>query len=93
MLLCLCITVSYCNLRTYLGALRLFSLMFTANAKPQESEVSPAVDSFSQFKHLLLPITDRNPYLSDGTRQVYFFKTSNYFSLCFFAQHFCNYFK
>ncbi|WOG97568.1 hypothetical protein DCAR_0416909 [Daucus carota subsp. sativus] len=41
-----------------------------AKAKPQESEVSPAVDSFSQFKHLLLPITDRNPYLSEGTRQA-----------------------
>lgn len=41
-----------------------------AKATPQESEVSPAVDSFSQFKHLLLPITDRNPYLSEGTRQA-----------------------
>ncbi|KAL3527247.1 hypothetical protein ACH5RR_011903 [Cinchona calisaya] len=38
-------------------------------AKPVEAEV-PVVDSFSQFKHLLLPITDRNPYLSEGTRQA-----------------------
>lgn len=38
--------------------------------KAQESEVSAAVDAFTQFKHLLLPITDRNPYLSEGTRQA-----------------------
>jgi hypothetical protein len=29
-----------------------------------------AVDALSQVKHVLLPITDRNPYLSEGTRQV-----------------------
>lgn len=39
-------------------------------ANPQESNVIPVAESFSQFKHLLLPITDRNPYLSDGTRQA-----------------------
>lgn len=38
--------------------------------KAQESEVSVAVDAFTQFKHLLLPVTDRNPYLSEGTRQA-----------------------
>ncbi|WVZ23993.1 hypothetical protein V8G54_002537 [Vigna mungo] len=42
----------------------------SANAKPQEPEVSVASDAFTEFKHLLLPITDRNPYLSEGTRQV-----------------------
>ncbi|CAM8957788.1 unnamed protein product [Rhodiola kirilowii] len=41
-----------------------------AKVTPQESEVSVATDSFTQFKHLLLPITDRNPYLSEGTRQA-----------------------
>ncbi|MED6121328.1 hypothetical protein PIB30_029211 [Stylosanthes scabra] len=42
-----------------------------AKAKAQEPEVSAATDSaFTQFKHLLLPITDRNPYLSEGTRQA-----------------------
>ncbi|KAJ7953167.1 Rossmann-like alpha/beta/alpha sandwich fold containing protein [Quillaja saponaria] len=41
-----------------------------AKAKPQEPEVSVATDAFTQFKHLLLPITDRNPYLSEGTRQA-----------------------
>ncbi|KAK7376147.1 hypothetical protein VNO78_35001 [Psophocarpus tetragonolobus] len=41
-----------------------------AKAKPQEPEVSLATDAFTQFKHLLLPITDRNPYLSEGTRQA-----------------------
>jgi len=42
----------------------------SAKAKPQEPEVSVAGDAFTEFKHLLLPITDRNPYLSEGTRQV-----------------------
>ncbi|KDP23968.1 hypothetical protein JCGZ_25356 [Jatropha curcas] len=41
-----------------------------AKAMPQESEVSLAADAFTHFKHLLLPITDRNPYLSEGTRQA-----------------------
>ncbi|OAY57594.1 hypothetical protein MANES_02G109300v8 [Manihot esculenta] len=41
-----------------------------AKAKAQESEVSLAADAFTHFKHLLLPITDRNPYLSEGTRQA-----------------------
>ncbi|KAL2333836.1 hypothetical protein Fmac_015049 [Flemingia macrophylla] len=41
-----------------------------AKAKPQEPEVSVASDAFTEFKHLLLPITDRNPYLSEGTRQA-----------------------
>ncbi|XP_057420689.1 uncharacterized protein LOC130714759 [Lotus japonicus] len=43
-----------------------------AKATPQEPEVSAgaAIDAFTQFKHLLLPITDRNPYLSEGTRQA-----------------------
>ncbi|KAI8541116.1 hypothetical protein RHMOL_Rhmol08G0037400 [Rhododendron molle] len=39
-------------------------------AKPQEPESSLAADAFTHFKHLLLPITDRNPYLSEGTRQA-----------------------
>ncbi|KAK7360254.1 hypothetical protein VNO77_02237 [Canavalia gladiata] len=41
-----------------------------AKAKPQEPDVSVASEAFTQFKHLLLPITDRNPYLSEGTRQA-----------------------
>ncbi|XP_061376464.1 uncharacterized protein LOC133318472 [Gastrolobium bilobum] len=41
-----------------------------AKAKPQEPEVSVAIDAYTEFKHLLLPITDRNPYLSEGTRQA-----------------------
>ncbi|KAI4327774.1 hypothetical protein L6164_020198 [Bauhinia variegata] len=41
-----------------------------AKAKPHEPEVSVASDPFTQFKHLLLPITDRNPHLSEGTRQA-----------------------
>ncbi|RZC87147.1 hypothetical protein C5167_042079 [Papaver somniferum] len=41
---------------------------FTNKATP-ESENS-AADAFTQFKHLLLPVTDTNPYLSEGTRQA-----------------------
>ncbi|KAJ4714138.1 Rossmann-like alpha/beta/alpha sandwich fold containing protein [Melia azedarach] len=41
-----------------------------AKVKSQESEVSLAAEAFTTFKHLLLPITDRNPYLSEGTRQA-----------------------
>ncbi|GLU19731.1 hypothetical protein SLE2022_359630 [Rubroshorea leprosula] len=41
-----------------------------AKAEPQETEVGPGADGFTHFKHLLLPITDRNPYLSEGTRQA-----------------------
>ncbi|XP_022751501.1 uncharacterized protein LOC111300125 isoform X2 [Durio zibethinus] len=41
-----------------------------AKAKPEESEVNLAADAFTHFKHLLLPIADRNPYLSEGTRQA-----------------------
>ncbi|XP_057970659.1 uncharacterized protein LOC131159630 [Malania oleifera] len=48
----------------------LRSIAYKANAKPQESEVSSAAEAFTHFKHLLLPITDRNPYLSEGTRQA-----------------------
>ncbi|XP_010550482.1 PREDICTED: uncharacterized protein LOC104821342 [Tarenaya hassleriana] len=41
-----------------------------AKAQSREAEVSPVEDTFSNFKHLLLPVTDRNPYLSEGTRQA-----------------------
>ncbi|KAB5556753.1 hypothetical protein DKX38_007662 [Salix brachista] len=39
-------------------------------AKAKESEVSLAAEAFTNFKHLLLPITDTNPYLSEGTREA-----------------------
>lgn len=32
--------------------------------------MSLAAEAFTNFKHLLLPITDTNPYLSEGTRQA-----------------------
>lgn len=38
-----------------------------------ESGSTLAVDALSQVKHVLLPVTDRNPYLSEGTRQVHQF--------------------
>ncbi|KAM7516102.1 hypothetical protein LguiA_005685 [Lonicera macranthoides] len=49
---------------------KLLRIGHKAKAKPQESEVASAADPISHFKHLLLPITDRNPYLSEGTRQA-----------------------
>jgi len=39
-------------------------------AEVNESGSTLAVDALSQVKHVLLPVTDRNPYLSDGTRQA-----------------------
>ncbi|KAL2474439.1 hypothetical protein Adt_35175 [Abeliophyllum distichum] len=39
-------------------------------SQPGEAELSPAADAFTQFKHLLLPVTDGNPYLSEGTKQA-----------------------
>lgn len=41
-----------------------------ASVKAQASEASKAADAFTNFKHVLLPITDRNPYLSEGSRQA-----------------------
>ncbi|KAK6924531.1 hypothetical protein RJ641_010731 [Dillenia turbinata] len=41
-----------------------------AKGTPQESEINVAADAFTHYKHLLLPVTDRNPYLSEGTRQA-----------------------
>ncbi|XP_068344844.1 uncharacterized protein [Pyrus communis] len=42
----------------------------SAQAEPQGPRASSAADAFTNFKHLLLPITDGNPYLSEGTRQA-----------------------
>ncbi|KAJ0234382.1 Cell wall integrity/stress response component [Hirschfeldia incana] len=36
----------------------------------KEANLPPAGDAFSSIKHLLLPVIDRNPYLSEGTRQA-----------------------
>ncbi|XP_038971421.1 uncharacterized protein LOC103724124 isoform X2 [Phoenix dactylifera] len=41
-----------------------------ARAEMHESESALAVDAFTNVKHVLLPVTDRNPYLSEGTRQA-----------------------
>ncbi|XP_010941340.3 uncharacterized protein, partial [Elaeis guineensis] len=41
-----------------------------ARAEMHESESALAVDAFANVKHVLLPVTDRNPYLSEGTRQA-----------------------
>ncbi|XP_066323242.1 uncharacterized protein [Miscanthus floridulus] len=38
-------------------------------AEVNESGSGLAVDALSQVKHVLLPVLDRNPYLSEGTRQ------------------------
>ncbi|KAL8476686.1 hypothetical protein ACS0TY_029107 [Phlomoides rotata] len=39
-------------------------------SKPLESEDSPLAYTFTEFKQLLLPVIDRNPYLTDGTKQA-----------------------
>nr|XP_043606890.1 uncharacterized protein LOC122578905 [Erigeron canadensis] len=41
-----------------------------AAVKAQASGLNAVAEAFTEFKHLLLPITDRNPYLSEGTRQA-----------------------
>ena len=51
---------------------KCFCFNCPAKSKPQDSEVNLAAEAFTSFKHLLLPVTDRNPYLSEGTRQVTF---------------------
>ncbi|RWR90713.1 hypothetical protein CKAN_01982200 [Cinnamomum micranthum f. kanehirae] len=43
---------------------------FTVKAELQESVGGSAADAFTELKHVLLPVTDRNPYLSEGTRQA-----------------------
>lgn len=47
--------------------MNLASLMIPATP---DNEAKLAAEAFTQFKHLLLPVTDKNPYLSEGTRQV-----------------------
>ncbi|GJZ88144.1 hypothetical protein Tco_0659926 [Tanacetum coccineum] len=42
----------------------------TVAVKPQAAAANSVAEAFTEFKHLLLPITDRNPYLSEGTRQA-----------------------
>ncbi|KZV42244.1 hypothetical protein F511_13343 [Dorcoceras hygrometricum] len=39
-------------------------------SKPEESEASLEASTFTEFKQLLLPVIDRNPYLSEGTKQA-----------------------
>lgn len=45
----------------------------SVSSKANESEASPLADAFTGFKQLLLPVIDRNPYLTDGTKQVWLF--------------------
>ncbi|KAL6551832.1 hypothetical protein OROGR_007986 [Orobanche gracilis] len=50
----------------------LLRTSFQAEMKstPQESGSRPLADTFTEFRQLLLPIVDRNPYLTDGTKQA-----------------------
>lgn len=48
----------------------------SAKVKSEESEAGLGADALTNVKHLLLPITDHNPYLSEGTRQVIFFEAT-----------------
>ncbi|KAJ0646826.1 hypothetical protein HanOQP8_Chr16g0639451 [Helianthus annuus] len=51
----------------YRSSIKLFC---AAAVRPQAAAVNAVAEAFTEFKHLLLPITDRNPYLSEGTRQA-----------------------
>ncbi|GER48069.1 hypothetical protein STAS_25224 [Striga asiatica] len=43
---------------------------FRVRLTPQGFEMSPPPDAFTEFKKLLLPVVDRNPYLTEGTKQA-----------------------
>lgn len=67
------------ELAAFLPAKRSFSLVaarrhlgarYRVRAEAKESGSALAADALSQVKHVLLPVTDRNPYLSEGTRQA-----------------------
>uniref|UniRef100_A0A6M2EP71 UspA domain-containing protein n=1 Tax=Populus davidiana TaxID=266767 RepID=A0A6M2EP71_9ROSI len=68
------LTLSSTSLKTKARKLSIFPkfrrIGLKGKAKAKESEVSLAAEAFTNFKHLLLPITDTNPYLSEGTRQA-----------------------
>ncbi|CAH9098517.1 unnamed protein product [Cuscuta epithymum] len=51
---------------------KLLRIGQTGKVKAQASDAAAttAADAFTDFKHLLLPITDQNPYLSEGSRQA-----------------------
>ncbi|KAJ8545718.1 hypothetical protein K7X08_018301 [Anisodus acutangulus] len=58
------------NTRRVPNFLKNLRIGHKASVKAQASESSSAADAFTNFKHVLLPITDRNPYLSEGSRQA-----------------------
>lgn len=68
-------SLRFCNCK-----IKQYVTYFLLNPKPVRAEVNEAetvkggehVDAISRVKHVLLPVTDRNPYLSEGTRQVLF---------------------
>ncbi|KAJ6353349.1 hypothetical protein OIU76_002379 [Salix suchowensis] len=68
------LTISSTSLKTKARKLSIFPRFCRigqkVKAKAKESEVSLAAEAFTNFKHLLLPITDTNPYLSEGTREA-----------------------
>ncbi|KAG7539562.1 hypothetical protein ISN44_As13g031900 [Arabidopsis suecica] len=53
-------------------SLRSVALKGGAKAQAKEAQGNPITvgDAFSNVKHILLPVIDRNPYLSEGTRQA-----------------------
>ncbi|KAA3474507.1 Universal stress protein [Gossypium australe] len=60
----------FCALFGYSSSRYFKARKAKAVPQPQDSELSLVADALTHFKHLLLPITDRNPYLSEGTRQA-----------------------
>ncbi|KAK4416447.1 hypothetical protein Salat_2470200 [Sesamum alatum] len=49
---------------------KLLRTSLQVKSKPEESEASPIAETFNDFKQLLLPVIDRNPYLTEGTKQA-----------------------
>lgn len=60
-----------------LGNMLLCNFLLNQSVRAEKNEAETvndvqAVDALSSVKHVLLPVTNRNPYLSEGTRQVLF---------------------
>lgn len=62
--------ISYSFFSRRMGSPVVKRAALKARAEVQESGDGTAAAYLTQFKHVLLPITDSNPYLTDGTRQA-----------------------
>ncbi|XP_051115409.1 uncharacterized protein LOC127240653 [Andrographis paniculata] len=44
--------------------------LLQVKSKPEDSDYTLSTTTFTEFNQLLLPVVDRNPYLSEGTKQA-----------------------